>query len=233
QEEGINFEESFAPVARLESVRMFVAFVAHKNITIFQMDVKTAFLNGPLKEEVYVRQLDGFVDQTFQIIYIGIVDPALFTRRHGEDILLVQLLKKHGIDECVSMSTPMAIERLDADLQGTSTDQTTYHRMIRGLMYLTASRPNIAFATFVCARYQARPTVKHLKEVKRIFQYLRQSNNMGLWYLKDSGFELIAYSDADHAGSEAEYVVHKSSGCVHNYWTMDTSTTEYRCIAIP
>ncbi|GKD17706.1 hypothetical protein Tco_1206864 [Tanacetum coccineum] len=72
--------------------------------------------------------------------------------------------------------------------------------MIGGIMYLTASRPDIAFATFICARYQARPTVKHLKEVKRIFRYLRQSYNMGLWYLKDSGFKLIAYSDADHAG---------------------------------
>ncbi|GJX60618.1 retrovirus-related pol polyprotein from transposon TNT 1-94 [Tanacetum coccineum] len=111
QEEGIDFEESFAPVARLEAVRMFIAYVAHKNITIFQMDVKTAFLNGPLKEEVY-------------------------------------LLKKHGLDECVSMSTPMATERLDADLQGTPTDQTTYRRMIGGLMYLIASRPDIAFATF-------------------------------------------------------------------------------------
>ncbi|GJU06393.1 hypothetical protein Tco_1122823 [Tanacetum coccineum] len=94
----------------------------------------------------------------------------------------------------------MATARLDADLQGTPTDQTKYHQMIGGLMYLTASRPNIAFATFVCARYQARPMVKHLKEVKRIFRYLRQSYNMGLWYPKDSNFELIAYSDADHAG---------------------------------
>ncbi|GKC24199.1 hypothetical protein Tco_1026349 [Tanacetum coccineum] len=94
----------------------------------------------------------------------------------------------------------MAIKRLDADLQGTPTDQTTYRRMIEGLMYLTANRPDIAYATFVCAHYQARPTVKHLKEVKRIFRYLRQPYNMGLWYPKDSGFELIAYSDADHAG---------------------------------
>ncbi|GJR63675.1 hypothetical protein Tco_1505837 [Tanacetum coccineum] len=90
----------------------------------------------------------------------------------------------------------MATKRLDADLQGTPTDQSTYRRMIGRLMYLTASRPDIAFATFVCAHYQARPTVKHLKEVKRIFWYLRQSYNMGLWYPKDSGFELIAYSDA-------------------------------------
>ncbi|GJR79115.1 retrovirus-related pol polyprotein from transposon TNT 1-94 [Tanacetum coccineum] len=291
QEEGIDFEESFAPVARLEAVRMFIAYAAHKNITIFQMDVKTAFLNGPLKEEVYVSQPEGFIDPEFpdhvyrlkKALYglkqaprawydklssfliqhgftKGIVDPTLFTRRHGEDILLVQvyvddiifgstnpdfskrfanlmkhnfemsmmgelkfflglqvhqsprgifisqsqyaieLLKKHGLDECVSMSTHMATERLDADLQGTPTDQTTFRRMIGGLMYLIVSRLDIAYATFVCARYQARPMVKHLKEVKRIFRYLRQSYNMGLWYPKDSGFELIAYSDADHAG---------------------------------
>ncbi|GKF62533.1 hypothetical protein Tco_0182587, partial [Tanacetum coccineum] len=103
------------------------------------------------------------------------------------------------MDDYISMSTPIATERLDAHLQGTP-DQTTYRRMIGGLMYLTASRPGIAFATFVCACYQARPTIKHLKEVKRIFWYLRQSYNMGLWYPKDSGFELIAYSDADHVG---------------------------------
>nr|GEZ00974.1 retrovirus-related Pol polyprotein from transposon TNT 1-94 [Tanacetum cinerariifolium] len=62
QEEGIDFEESFAPVARLEAVRIFIAYVAHKSFPIFQMDVKTAFLNGPLKDEVYVAQPDGFVD---------------------------------------------------------------------------------------------------------------------------------------------------------------------------
>ncbi|GKF41106.1 retrovirus-related pol polyprotein from transposon TNT 1-94 [Tanacetum coccineum] len=110
---------------------------------------------------------------------------------------VIELLKKHGLDECVSMSTHMATERLDADLHGTPTAQTTYRRMIVGLMYLTSSRPDIAFATFVCAHYQERLTVKHLKEVKRIFRYLRQSYNMGLWYPKDFGFELIAYSDAD------------------------------------
>ncbi|GKE73684.1 hypothetical protein Tco_1535725, partial [Tanacetum coccineum] len=86
----------------------------------------------------------------------------------------IELLKKHGLNECVSMSTPMATERL--------------------------SRPDISFATFVCARYQARPTVKHLKEVKRIFRHLRQSYKTGLWYPMESGFELISYSDADHAG---------------------------------
>ncbi|GKB07439.1 retrovirus-related pol polyprotein from transposon TNT 1-94 [Tanacetum coccineum] len=170
QEEGIDFEESFAPVARLEAVRMFIDFAAHKNVTIFQMDVKTAFLNGPLKEEVYSVTI---CNRSF---------------------------KKQGMDEYVSMSTPIATERLDVDLQGTPTDQMTYRRMIGWIMYLTASRPDIAFATFVCDHYQARPPVKHLKEAKRIFRYLRQSYNMGLWYPEDSGFELIVYSDTSHTG---------------------------------
>ncbi|GJV09126.1 integrase, catalytic region, zinc finger, CCHC-type containing protein [Tanacetum coccineum] len=65
QEEGIDFEESFAHVARLEAVRLFIVYVAHKNINIFQMDVKTAFLNGPLKEEVYINQPEGFIDLEF------------------------------------------------------------------------------------------------------------------------------------------------------------------------
>ncbi|GKF42151.1 retrovirus-related pol polyprotein from transposon TNT 1-94 [Tanacetum coccineum] len=65
QEEGIDFEESFAHVALLEAVRMFITYVVHKNITIFQIDVKTAFLNGPLKEEVCVSQPEGFIDPEF------------------------------------------------------------------------------------------------------------------------------------------------------------------------
>ncbi|GJY42991.1 retrovirus-related pol polyprotein from transposon TNT 1-94 [Tanacetum coccineum] len=187
QEEGIDFEELFAPVDYLEAVRMFIAYAAHKNITIFKMDVKMTFLNGPLKEEVYVSQPEGFIDQEFP--------------DH------VYRLKKalYSLKQAPRACTPMATERMDADLQGTLTDQTTYRRMIGGLMYLIASRPDIAFATFVFARYQARPTVKHLKEVKQIFRYLRQSYNMSLWYPKDSGFELIAYSDADHVGCKDDY----------------------------
>ncbi|GJT37890.1 retrovirus-related pol polyprotein from transposon TNT 1-94 [Tanacetum coccineum] len=229
QEEGIDFEESFAPVAHLEAVRMFIAYAAHKNITIFQMDVKTSFLNSPLKEEVYVSQPEGFIDPEF-LDHVYRLKKALyglkqaprawydklssfliehgFTKVHqsprgifiSQSQYAIELLKKYSLDECVSISTPMATKRLDADLQGTPTDQMTYRHMIGWLMYLIDSWPDIAYATFICARYQARPTVKHLKEVKRIFQYLRQSHNMGLWYPKDSGFELISYSDADHAG---------------------------------
>ncbi|GKC93593.1 ribonuclease H-like domain-containing protein, partial [Tanacetum coccineum] len=181
------------------------------------MDVKTAFLNGPLKEEVFDSQPDGFVNPDFPD-HVYRLKKALYGLKQAprawydklSSFLLehhftkVILLEKHGMDECVSMSTHMATKRLDANLQGTLTDQTMYRRMIRGLMYLTASRPDIAFATFVCARYQARPTVRHLKEVKRIFRYVRQSY-MGLWNLKDSRFKLIAYSDADHARCKDDY----------------------------
>ncbi|GKD17786.1 hypothetical protein Tco_1206944 [Tanacetum coccineum] len=96
---------------------------------------------------------------------------------------------------------PMATKpKLDADLSGTLVDQTNYRSKIGSLMYLISSRPDIVQAVCYCARYQARPTEKHLKEVKMIFRYLRGTINMGLWYPKDSGFELTAYSDADHVG---------------------------------
>ncbi|GJS86585.1 hypothetical protein Tco_0769221 [Tanacetum coccineum] len=90
--------------------------------------------------------------------------------------------------------------KLDADLSGTLVDQTDYRSKIGSLMYLTSSRPDIVQAVCYCARYQARPTEKHLKEVKRIFRYLRGTINIGLLYPKDSGFELTAFSNADHVG---------------------------------
>ncbi|GJU61951.1 hypothetical protein Tco_1243786 [Tanacetum coccineum] len=90
--------------------------------------------------------------------------------------------------------------KLDADLSGEPVDQTNYHSKIGSLMYLTSSRPDIVQSVCYCARYQARLTEKHLKEVKRIFRYLRGTINMGLWYPKGSGFQLTAFLDADHAG---------------------------------
>ncbi|GJW63316.1 retrovirus-related pol polyprotein from transposon TNT 1-94 [Tanacetum coccineum] len=150
----------------------------------------------------------------------GSIDPTLFINKHREDILLVQIyihqsprsifinqakyaqeiLKKHGMTSCDSIGTPMATKHLDADLSGTPVDQTKYHSMVRALMYLTASRPDIVHATCYYARYQAKPSEKHLTVVKRIFRYLKDTINMGLWYPKDIGFELTAFSDLDHAG---------------------------------
>ncbi|GKC24925.1 retrovirus-related pol polyprotein from transposon TNT 1-94 [Tanacetum coccineum] len=233
QEEDIDFEESFAPVARLEAVRMFIAFVVHMNITIFQMDVKTAFLNGPLKEEVYVSQPEGFIDFEFpnhvyrlkKALYglkqaprawydklssflikhglnKGIIDLTLFTRRHGGDILLIQVY----VDDIIFGSTNPDFSKRFANLMKNNFEMSMMgelkfflglqvHQSSRGIfissslyaievvkehgldaLYLhkhdlwlkQSSRPDIAFATFVCARYQARPTVKHLKEVAKM-----------------------------------------------------------------
>nr|GEV80515.1 retrovirus-related Pol polyprotein from transposon TNT 1-94 [Tanacetum cinerariifolium] len=289
-EEGIGFEESFAPVARLEAVRIFVAYVAHKSFPIYQMDVKTAFLNGPLKEEVYVAQPDGFVDpdhpekvyrlrkalyglkQALRAWYNelsqfltskgftkGTIDPTLFTIRYEEDILLLKIyvddiifgstnpkytkhfeklmysrfemslmgemkfflglqihqpphgifinqatyalkiLHKHGMEKGQSIGTPMATKpKLDADLSGNPVDQTVYRSKIGSLMYLTSSRLDIVQTVCFCARYQSRLTEKHLKEVKRIFRYLRGTVNMGLWYPKGYSFGLTTFSDVDH-----------------------------------
>nr|GFB71301.1 uncharacterized mitochondrial protein AtMg00810-like [Tanacetum cinerariifolium] len=90
------------------------------------------------------------------------------------------ILKKHGMTSCDSVGTPMATKHLYADLSGTPVDQTKYHSMVRALMYLTESRPDITHATCYCARYQAKPTEKHLTVVKRIFRYLKDTIHMGL-----------------------------------------------------
>ncbi|GJQ90615.1 retrovirus-related pol polyprotein from transposon TNT 1-94 [Tanacetum coccineum] len=111
-----------------------------------------------------------------------------------------EILKKHGMTPCDSIGTPMATKPQDADLSGTLVDQTKYCSMVGALMYLIASRPDIVHATCYCARYQARLTKKHLREVKQIFQYLKNTINMGLWYPKDTSFNLNAFSYSDHAG---------------------------------
>nr|GEX98639.1 hypothetical protein [Tanacetum cinerariifolium] len=186
QKEGLDFKESFAPVARLEDVRLFIAYAVHKSFTVYQMDVKTTFLYGPLKEEVYVNQPDGFVDpyhpdQVYRLkkaLYglkqaprawydelsnflvskgfsKGFIDLTLFISKYGEDILLVkiyvddiifgsqihqsprgifikqvkyaqEILIKHVMTSCDSISTPMTTKHLDADLSGTPVDQTKY-----------------------------------------------------------------------------------------------------------
>ena len=296
QQEGIDYEETFAPVARIEAIRIFLAYAAYKNFTVYQMDVKTAFLNGLLKEEVYVSQPEGFVDpKRPHDVYIldkalyglkqaprawydvlsqflinagfskGIIDTTLFIKRQGCDIILIQIyvddiifgstnpkyckkfsdlmiskfemsmmgeltfflglqvrqlpsgifinqskyiadiLKKFDMSNCQAISTPMEARcKIHADLTGKPFDQKTYRSMIGSLMYLTSSRPDIMFATCMCARYQANPMESHYQAVKRIFRYLKGSMDLGLWYPKDTGFELTAFSDADHAGCKLD-----------------------------
>ncbi|KAJ9561548.1 hypothetical protein OSB04_006708 [Centaurea solstitialis] len=292
QQEGIDYDQTFAPVARLEAIRMFLAYAAYKDFTVFQMDVKTAFLYGHLKEEVYVTQPEGFVDPDHpDYVYIldkalyglkqaprawyeelstyllskgfkkGSVDSTLFIMKEGDHIVVIQvyvddiifgstskdlckkfetimkqefkmsmmgeinfflglqvkqfpdgifinqskyifdLLKKYDMSSCNSIGTPMATgNKIGPDHEGKDVDLRTYRGMVGSLMYLTASRPDIMFATCVCARYQAKPKESHLAAVKRIFRYLKGTPYYGLWYPKGLGFELQAYSDADYCG---------------------------------
>ncbi|GKB83504.1 retrovirus-related pol polyprotein from transposon TNT 1-94 [Tanacetum coccineum] len=243
-------------IHELEAIRIVLANAASKNMTVYQMDVKTAFLNGELKEEVYKFLLaQGFSK--------GVVDPTLFIRKTGKHTLHVQIyvddiifastdprdcdrfsnemsskfqmlimgqisfflgiqisqnprgifinqskyaneiLKKFDLYKSDPVDTPM-VERtkLDEDLSGIPVDQTRYRSMIGCLMYLTTSRPDLVFAVCMCARYQSKPTKKHLEAVKRVFWYIQGTINMGLWYPKDTAMALTAYAYADHAGCQ-------------------------------
>nr|GEW08793.1 copia protein [Tanacetum cinerariifolium] len=114
---------------------------------------------------------------------------------------VLEILNKYGMESCDPVGTRMEIkDKLDLDQNGTPVDATKYRSMIGALMYLTSSRPDIVHATCLCARYQAKTTEKHLKEVKRIVRYLWGTVNTGLWYMKDFSFELTGFSDADYAG---------------------------------
>nr|GFA81895.1 uncharacterized mitochondrial protein AtMg00810-like [Tanacetum cinerariifolium] len=92
--------------------------------------------------------------------------------------------------------------KLDEDLSGIPVDQTRFRSMVESLMYLTASRPDLVFAVCMCARYQAKPTKKHLEVLKRVFRFLKRTINCGLWYPKDTAMALTAYAYADHAGCQ-------------------------------
>ncbi|GKC70390.1 retrovirus-related pol polyprotein from transposon TNT 1-94 [Tanacetum coccineum] len=148
QEEGTNFKESFAPVPRIEAIRIFIANAASKNMIIYQMDVKTTFLNGELKKEVYVTQPEVFVDLDY----------------------------------------PTHVYRLKKDLFGLKEAPRVW--------------------------YQASPTKKHLKALKRVFRYLRGTINWGLWYPKDTAMELTAYADADHADTLDEVTAYRLQFCL-------------------
>ncbi|GKE18123.1 retrovirus-related pol polyprotein from transposon TNT 1-94 [Tanacetum coccineum] len=205
QQEGINYEETFAPVARLEAIRIFLAYAAYMGFVVYQMDVKSAFLNGKLSEKVYVQQPPGFESSEFP-------DHHKFVRgfqikQDSKGISICQekyvkdLLKKYDLADCASVKCPMLPpNNLGPDKSGVSVNETLFRGMIGSLMYLTASRPDIQFSTCLCARYQANSKESHLVAVKRICRYLKRTPNLGLWYPKGSGFDLKAYSDSDYVG---------------------------------
>ncbi|GJZ81442.1 putative ribonuclease H-like domain-containing protein, partial [Tanacetum coccineum] len=266
QEKGINYEEVFAPVARIEAIRLFLAYASFMGFLVYQMNVKGAFLYGTTEEEVYVTQPQGFKDpdhpnKVYKVVkalfglhqaprawyetlanYLlsngfkrGKIDQTLFIKKQKGDILLVQvyvddiifcstnkelctgfeklmkdnqdkyvaeILKKFNYSDVKSASTLVDLEKpLVKDGDADDVDVHLYRSMIGSLMYLTASRPDIMFAVCACARFQVTPKTSHLLAVKRIFRYLKGKPTLGLWYSRDSPFELVAYTDSDYAGA--------------------------------
>nr|GEU91922.1 retrovirus-related Pol polyprotein from transposon TNT 1-94 [Tanacetum cinerariifolium] len=145
QEEGSDFEESFASVARLEAIRIFLVYATHKNMVVYQIDVKIAFLNGNLREDVYVSQPDGFVDQD-NPNHVYKLKKALYRLKQVPRV-------KYGFESCDPVDTPMVEKlKLDEDTEGKAVDPSHYRGMIGTLLYLTASRPDLQFAICMCAR---------------------------------------------------------------------------------
>ncbi|GJR24074.1 putative ribonuclease H-like domain-containing protein [Tanacetum coccineum] len=288
QEEGIDYDEVFAPVASIEAIRLFLAYTSFMGFIVYQMDVKSAFLYGIIDEEVYVCQPPGFEDlhfpnkvykiekalyglhqapkawyETLSTYLIengfrrGTIDKTLFIKKDKGDILLVQMssmgeltfflglqvqqkedgifisqdkyvakiLKKFDFATVKTASTPMEPNKaLVKDEEANSVDVHLYRSMIRSLMYLTTSRPDITFAVCACVRFQVTPKMSHLHAVKRIFRYLKGQPKLGLWYPRDSPFDLEAFSDSDYAGASldrkstiGEYVA-AANCCGHVLW---------------
>ncbi|GJY66127.1 putative ribonuclease H-like domain-containing protein [Tanacetum coccineum] len=296
QEEGIDYDEVFAPVARIEAIRLFLAYASFMGFIVYQMDVKSAFLYGTIEEEVYVCQPPGFEDPQFpdkvykveKALYglhqapkawyetlstyllengfrKGIIDKTLFIKKDKGNIMLVQvyvddiifgstkkslcvefeslmhkkfqmssigeltfflglqvmhrddgifisqnkyvadILKKFDFIIMKTTITPIKTHKaLLKDEEAEDVDVYLYRSMIGSLMYLTASRPDIMFAVCACARFQVTPKVSHLHAVKRIFRYLKGQPKLGLWYPRDSPFDLEAFSDSDYAGASLD-----------------------------
>nr|GEW33890.1 hypothetical protein [Tanacetum cinerariifolium] len=221
-------------VARIEAIRLFLAYAFFMGFMVYQMDVKSASLYGTIEEEVYVCQPLGFEDpdypdKVYKVVkelyglhqaprawYETLANYLLengFQRGKIDQTLFIkrkkrniaEILRKFSLTDRKSASTPIDTKKpLLKDPDGEDVDVHTYRSMIGSLMYLTSSRPDIMFVVCACARFQVTPKASHLHAVKMIFRYLKSKPHLGLWYPKDLPFNLVAYSDSDYAGASLD-----------------------------
>nr|GEW63462.1 retrovirus-related Pol polyprotein from transposon TNT 1-94 [Tanacetum cinerariifolium] len=164
--------------------RIFLAFSTYMNFKVYQMDVKSSFLNGKLKEEVYFKQPPGFESSEFPD-YVCQLDKALYGLKQAPKFLV---------------KTPMVPpNNLGPYLAGKPVNETSYRGMIGSLMYLTATRLGVYFLTVLCARYHSNPKESYLTSMKRILGYLKGTPALGLYYTKCLGFDVKGYLDSDYA----------------------------------
>ncbi|GJT39087.1 putative ribonuclease H-like domain-containing protein [Tanacetum coccineum] len=226
QEEGIDYDEVFSPVARIEAIRLFLAYASFMGFIVYQMDVKSAFLYGTIEEEVYVDDIIfGFTKKSLCVEFEQIMHKRFQMSSKGEltfflglqvkkkddgifisqDKYVADILKKFDFSLVKTASTLMEPNKaLIKDAEVEDVDVHLYRSMIGSLMYLTAFRPDIMFAVCACARLQVTPKVSHLHAVKRIFRYLKGHPKLGFWYPRDSPFDLEAFFDSDYMGASLD-----------------------------
>ncbi|GJS66615.1 putative ribonuclease H-like domain-containing protein [Tanacetum coccineum] len=167
---------------------------------------------GSTKKSLCIK-FEKMMHKKFQMSSIGelmfFLEPQVKNKEDGifisQDKYVTEILKKFGFTDVKTASTPMETQKLLLkDEDGKEVDVHLYRSMIGSLMYLTSSRPDIMFAVCACAGYQVNPNVSHFHDVKRIFRYLKGQPKLGLWYPKDSPFDLVAYTDSDYAGASLD-----------------------------
>ncbi|GJR33127.1 putative ribonuclease H-like domain-containing protein [Tanacetum coccineum] len=233
QEEGIDYDEVFAPVARIEAIRAWYATLStflekhgYKRGTID----KTLFIKRDKKDimlvQVYVDDIifgstkkswcdefEALMKSRFQMSSMGeltfFLGLQVKQNKAGifisQDKYVAEILKKFDLVNVKTAITPMETKvALTKDEEAVDVDVHLYRSMIGSLMYLTASRPDIMYAVCVCSRFQVTPKTSHLNAVKRIFKYLKGKPNLGLWYPRESPFDLEAFSDSDYGGSNLD-----------------------------
>ncbi|GJT28434.1 retrovirus-related pol polyprotein from transposon TNT 1-94 [Tanacetum coccineum] len=238
---GIDFEESFASVARIEAIRIFLANAAHKNMTIYQMDVKTAFLNGELKEEVYVSQPEGFVDQD-NPSHVYKLKKALYDLKQApracprgifinQSKYASEIVKKYGLHSTDFVDTPMIEnKKLDEDLQGKPVDAILYRGMIGSLIYLTSSRPDLNYVVCLYADHAGcQDTRRSILRSAQFLDYGFKFNKIPLYYDNKSVIALccnnVQHSRAKHINIRYHFIKEQvKNGIVDIYFVR----TEYQ-----
>eukprot|EP00253_Pinus_taeda_P004797 PITA_04797 len=181
QQEGIDFEETFAPVVRIEAIRMFLSLSSFQKF-------KKEFEMSLLRELTYFLGLQ--IQQHEGNIFLS------------QTNYLKQILKKYGMEDSKPICTPMVTRcSLSENDESAAVHQPTYRSMILSLLFLKGNRLDIMHAVGIVGIFRENPKETHLRAVKRIFKYLQGTQNYGLWYPKDTNLTLHAYTDAYWARS--------------------------------